>query len=69
MIVIKRKQKLAAYLRKLGYDAHVRKDYVKVNGEVNPEDLRDVDIPESQLAVIRKATETKIIPREVQAFA
>lgn len=61
MFLTNRKLKLAAYLRKLGYDARVRKNYITVPGAVNLEDLGPLD----DIEVIRKATATTIIPREI----
>ena len=63
MFPVNRKLKLAAYLRRLGYDAKVRKDHIEVPGSVNLEDLG----PMENIEVIRKATATTIIPREIQA--
>jgi hypothetical protein len=68
MILAKSPREIAAYLRRLGYDAYVRKNYVKVNGDVNHDDL-DPAVDETDMKVIRKATETRIIPHGVQAFA
>jgi hypothetical protein len=65
MFLTKRKLKLAAYLRKLGYDAKVRKNHITVPGSVNLTDIGPLD----DIEVIRKATETTIIPREIQAPA